>query len=76
MFARSMVDPDQSPTPAQIIPIRRCNLACTYCNEFDKTSPPVPTDEMIGEWTSWRTWERQSSRSAGASQPCTRIWIC
>jgi MoaA/NifB/PqqE/SkfB family radical SAM enzyme len=35
------------PILAQIIPIRRCNLACTYCNEFDKHSPPVPTAEML-----------------------------
>ena len=35
------------PILAQIIPIRRCNLACTYCNEYDKTSPPVPTQEML-----------------------------
>ena len=27
--------------------MRRCNLSCTYCNEFDKTSAPVPLDEMI-----------------------------
>src|SRR5499426_4403683 len=32
---------------AHIIPIRRCNLACTYCNEYDDFSPPVPTDEMM-----------------------------
>src|ERR1051326_7269961 len=32
---------------AHIIPIRRCNLACTYCNEYDDFSPPVPTAEMI-----------------------------
>jgi MoaA/NifB/PqqE/SkfB family radical SAM enzyme len=32
---------------AHIIPIRRCNLACTYCNEYDDFSPPVPTDEML-----------------------------
>ena len=32
---------------AHIIPMRRCNLACTYCNEYDDFSPPVPTDEMI-----------------------------
>jgi MoaA/NifB/PqqE/SkfB family radical SAM enzyme len=32
---------------AHIIPMRRCNLACTYCNEFDDFSPPVPTEEMI-----------------------------
>jgi MoaA/NifB/PqqE/SkfB family radical SAM enzyme len=31
---------------AHIIPIRRCNLACTYCNEFDKHSPPVPTVDL------------------------------
>ena len=32
---------------AHIIPIRRCNLACTYCNEFDDYSDPVPTAEML-----------------------------
>jgi MoaA/NifB/PqqE/SkfB family radical SAM enzyme len=35
------------PVEAQIIPIRRCNLSCTYCNEFDSSSPPVPTVEML-----------------------------
>src|SRR5206468_12362280 len=30
----------------QIIPIRRCNIDCGYCNEYDKVSPPVPTDVM------------------------------
>jgi MoaA/NifB/PqqE/SkfB family radical SAM enzyme len=29
-----------------LIPMRRCNLACTYCNEFDDHSAPVPTDEV------------------------------
>ncbi|MBE0659434.1 MAG: radical SAM protein [Bryobacteraceae bacterium] len=32
---------------AHIIPIRRCNLACTYCNEFDDYSKPVATDVMF-----------------------------
>lgn len=32
---------------AHIIPIRRCNLSCTYCNEFDDFSKPVPTKEMF-----------------------------
>src|SRR6266436_2127361 len=31
---------------AHIIPIRRCNLACAYCNEYDDFSPPVPLDVM------------------------------
>jgi MoaA/NifB/PqqE/SkfB family radical SAM enzyme len=35
------------PLLAHIIPIRRCNLACTYCNEFDDFSKPVPTEEMF-----------------------------
>jgi MoaA/NifB/PqqE/SkfB family radical SAM enzyme len=35
------------PVLAHIIPIRRCNLACTYCNEFDDFSKPVPTVEML-----------------------------
>jgi len=35
------------PLLVHIIPIRRCNLACTYCNEFDDFSKPVPTDEMF-----------------------------
>lgn len=35
------------PILAHIIPMRRCNLACTYCNEFDDFSAPVPLDEML-----------------------------
>lgn len=30
-----------------IVPMRRCNLACGYCNEYDKTSDPVPIEEML-----------------------------
>jgi MoaA/NifB/PqqE/SkfB family radical SAM enzyme len=32
---------------AHIIPTRKCNLSCTYCNEYDDFSPPIPTGEMI-----------------------------
>jgi MoaA/NifB/PqqE/SkfB family radical SAM enzyme len=46
MFARAMHSPDH-PIVAQIVPIRRCNLACSYCNEFDATSLPVPLPEML-----------------------------
>ena len=35
------------PIMAHIIPIRRCNLACTYCNEYDDVSPPVPAEVVI-----------------------------
>jgi MoaA/NifB/PqqE/SkfB family radical SAM enzyme len=46
MFARAMVS-KQHPILAQIVPIRRCNLACAYCNEFDAVSTPVPLAEML-----------------------------
>src|SRR5690242_21765275 len=26
---------------AHLIPMRRCNLACGYCNEYDHTSKPI-----------------------------------
>lgn len=32
---------------AHIIPMRRCNLACTYCNEYDDFSKPVDVNIMI-----------------------------
>src|SRR3954453_21690739 len=34
------------PVMAHIIPIRRCNLSCTYCNEYDDFSKPVAVDVM------------------------------
>jgi len=34
------------PILVHIIPMRQCNLACTYCNEFDDFSKPVPLAEM------------------------------
>src|SRR5437660_10232935 len=43
---RALVSTDH-PLLAHIIPIRRCNLACKYCNEFDDFSKPVPTEQMF-----------------------------
>src|SRR5689334_2525114 len=37
----------EHPLLAHIIPMRRCNLACKYCNEFDDFSKPVPIDVMF-----------------------------
>src|ERR1700688_1575683 len=45
MVVRAFASTDH-PLLAHIIPIRRCNLACTYCNEFDDFSQPVPIGEM------------------------------
>jgi MoaA/NifB/PqqE/SkfB family radical SAM enzyme len=35
------------PLLAHLIPIRRCNLSCTYCNEYDDFSKPVATELML-----------------------------
>src|SRR5580658_2976068 len=45
MAVRALASTDH-PLLAHIIPMRRCNLACTYCNEFDDFSKPVVIDEM------------------------------
>ncbi len=45
MVARALASTDH-PLLAHVIPMRRCNLACTYCNEFDDFSKPVPIEEM------------------------------
>ena len=44
-FVRGLVH-TAHPLLVQIVPIRRCNIDCGYCNEYDKVSPPVPTDVM------------------------------
>src|ERR1700677_2419215 len=45
-LAKALVS-TRHPLLVHIIPIRRCNLACTYCNEFDDFSKPVPAEEMF-----------------------------
>jgi len=35
------------PVAAHLIPIRRCNLSCGYCNEYDDRSAPVPTADVL-----------------------------
>jgi MoaA/NifB/PqqE/SkfB family radical SAM enzyme len=47
LVAKGALDTDH-PIMAHIIPIRRCNLSCTYCNEYDNFSKPVPLDTMLG----------------------------
>jgi hypothetical protein len=46
MIAWGLLD-SRHPVLAHVIPIRRCNLSCTYCNEFDDFSKPVPLEEMF-----------------------------
>jgi MoaA/NifB/PqqE/SkfB family radical SAM enzyme len=44
-FARGLLH-TAHPLLVQIIPIRRCNIDCGYCNEYDKVSAPVATGVM------------------------------
>ena len=44
--ARGLLSPN-FPILVHMVPMRRCNLSCTYCNEYDDFSAPVPTDTML-----------------------------
>ncbi|MGI8987969.1 MAG: radical SAM protein [Bryobacteraceae bacterium] len=46
MIAKGVASTDH-PVLAHIIPTRRCNLSCEYCNEYDDFSKPVATEEMF-----------------------------
>ena len=46
MFVHTMQE-GTHPVLAQIIPVRRCNLDCAYCNEYDKVSAPVELEKML-----------------------------
>ena len=46
MVVRAFIGTEH-PLLAHIIPVRRCNLACKYCNEFDDFSKPVPVETMF-----------------------------
>jgi MoaA/NifB/PqqE/SkfB family radical SAM enzyme len=44
-FLRGLFD-THHPLLVHIVPIRRCNIDCGYCNEYDKVSPPIPFETM------------------------------
>lgn len=46
MIVKGLISTDH-PVQAQIIPMRRCNLSCSYCNEYDDVSQPVAAEEMF-----------------------------
>jgi MoaA/NifB/PqqE/SkfB family radical SAM enzyme len=45
MIGKGLASTDH-PILAHVIPMRRCNLACAYCNEYDDHSKPVSIDVM------------------------------
>jgi len=46
MVAKALISQDH-PMLVHIIPMRRCNLSCSYCNEYDDVSKPVDTEIMF-----------------------------
>ena len=46
MIFRGLMSTDH-PILAHVIPTRKCNLSCTYCNEYDSVSKPVPLETMF-----------------------------
>ena len=45
LIARGLLS-TKHPILAHVVPMRRCNLSCRYCNEYDKTSEPVPLEAV------------------------------
>lgn len=45
MIAKALASTDH-PVMAHIVPMRRCNLSCAYCNEYDEVSKPVSIQTM------------------------------
>ena len=45
MIAKALWSTDH-PVLAHVIPMRRCNLSCAYCNEYDDVSKPVPLETL------------------------------
>jgi MoaA/NifB/PqqE/SkfB family radical SAM enzyme len=45
MIGKGLASKDH-PILAHVIPMRRCNLSCTYCNEYDDFSKPVAIETM------------------------------
>ena len=66
MIAGAFASTDH-PLLAHIIPVRRCNLACEYCNEYDDFSKPVPTETMFQRVDKLAALGPRLSPSAAAS---------
>jgi len=45
MIAKGLLS-SKHPVLAHIIPTRRCNLSCTYCNEYDTFSKPLAVETV------------------------------
>ena len=65
------------PILAHIIPMRRCNLSCTYCNEYDDYSQARPAGHDVSKVRSPAALGTTIvTISGGANSCCTPISIC
>ncbi len=46
LVIKGLMSPNH-PILVHMIPTRRCNLSCTYCNEYDQHSDPVPVEALL-----------------------------
>ena len=74
MIAKGVVSTDH-PVMAHIIPMRRCNLSCAYCNEYDTHPNRCRSASCASAWIIWRGWEPRSSPSAAANRFSIRNWM-
>ena len=65
MVVKGVLSTDH-PVQVHIIPMRRCNLSCAYCNEYDDVSQPVPLERCSGASTNSPSLAPRSSPSAAA----------
>ena len=76
MFAKAMYS-KYHPVQAQIVPTRKCNLSCTYCNEYDRVSEPVPVEAMLQRRPCSFSTVVGSIASAPFSTPvCAVLGVC
>src|SRR5450755_4280709 len=73
MIFKGVVSTDH-PILAHIIPMRRCNLACTYCNEFDDNSKPVPLETVVQRLDLLADLGTTIMTISGESRCCILTW--
>ena len=63
-----------SPFLAQMVVIRRCNLSCGYCSEFDKVSEPVPVETLEERLRKLKALGTFGISLTGANPQCIRTF--
>lgn len=53
------------PIKVQLVVIRRCNLSCSYCNEFDGTSDSIPVSQLYSRINKLKQLQTQELELTG-----------